>query len=58
MSLYLKRLEAGKLIGVALFIRGHGGVSLTGAGDRFIGRVHKALNQLIDTCFRKSKLDC
>ncbi|ASV84914.1 lysR substrate binding domain protein [Ochrobactrum quorumnocens] len=33
-------------IGAALFIRGHGGVSLTGAGERFIGRVRKALNHL------------
>lgn len=33
-------------IGAALFIRGHGGVTLTHAGERFIRRARKALNQL------------
>lgn len=33
-------------IGTALFIRGHGGVMLTQAGERFMPRARKALNQL------------
>ncbi|MFG1412009.1 LysR family transcriptional regulator [Tardiphaga sp. 862_B3_N4_1] len=33
-------------IGAALFLRGHGGVSLTIAGERFIRRARRALNQL------------
>lgn len=33
-------------IGAALFVRGHGGVTLTTAGERFIRRARKALNQL------------
>lgn len=33
-------------IGVALFIRGHAGVKLTQAGERFLPRARKALNQL------------
>lgn len=33
-------------IGAALFIRGHGGVVLTHAGERFIRRARRALNQI------------
>lgn len=33
-------------IGAALFIRGHGGVTLTHAGERFIRRARRALDQL------------
>ncbi|WP_175619447.1 LysR family transcriptional regulator [Bradyrhizobium sp. 2S1] len=33
-------------IGVALFIRHHGGVSLTYAGERFFNRTREALNQI------------
>lgn len=33
-------------IGAALFLRGHSGVSLTIAGERFIRRARRALNQL------------
>lgn len=33
-------------IGVALFIRDHAGVKLTQAGERFLPRARKALNQL------------
>lgn len=33
-------------IGAALFIRGHGGVSLTHAGERFVRRARKAMNQI------------
>ena len=33
-------------IGAALFIRGHGGVKLTQAGERFLPRARKALKQL------------
>lgn len=33
-------------VGTALFIRGHGGVTLTTAGERFVRRVRRALNQL------------
>jgi DNA-binding transcriptional LysR family regulator len=33
-------------IGVALFIRHHGGVHLTHAGQRFLARARKALNHI------------